>query len=265
MAKLRFLWNNLIDQGILGASSEDTEFPVENIQNELFLKHWRALGYAGEWVCVDLSGSDIADNTVRAWAIKYHNLSYASGDDYAIQASAVDLCGSGGPGSGELNESFAPTPEICVGFFASDQIFNSWRFLLDSSGSKAGIDYQKIGRLFLGDYFEPTYDPSVPPTVEKVDDSPIVRSSQGQDYATIVAGYDIVTYRWGHLPAQDIAALEEIYESVGTHEPYFICEAPEPAATAYQKTRYVRNIEPWTFSPVVHGWGSVEIRVKTER
>ena len=44
MKNVRFLWDNLIDVADLLASSEEAEFPIENIAHELFLKAWRSTG-----------------------------------------------------------------------------------------------------------------------------------------------------------------------------------------------------------------------------
>lgn len=265
MSNLRFLWNNLIDVAALSASSEDPEFPIENIANELFLKPWRSSGIDEE-ICVDLSASGIPDRSVRAWAIKYHNLDFLSGDDYAIQGSDVDLCASGGvPVSGDVDDPFVPTPEIIIGFFDTVQDFDFWRFILSSVASKASGEYQRIGRIFLGNYFEPKYDISIPPEVVEVDDSEILQSRQGQEYANIITRYEIVSYLWKALPEADIAQMKTIFQAIGKHKPFFICEDADQSGGAYTVTRYVKNIESWAFSPIVRGWGSVLVRVKTER
>ncbi|MBE3109977.1 MAG: hypothetical protein IMZ46_05595, partial [Acidobacteria bacterium] len=88
---------------------------------------------------------------------------------------------------------------------------------------------------------------------------------QGQDYANIVTPYEIVTYVWQMLPAADIVKMKEIYRTVGRHKPFFVCEDADEPGGAFTVTRYVKNIESWVFSPIVHGWGSVAVRVKTER
>lgn len=267
MAKLRFLWNNLVDDvdAVVLASSEEPEFLVENVQHELFLKHWRSLGI-DESLCVDLSGlASGLSKDVRAWAIKYHNFDPASGDEYKIQGSDNDLCGSGTPASGDVDDDIVPTEEIAVGFFNSVKAFDFWRFILDSSVSKGSGGYQRIGRLFLGDYFEPKFDVTITPEVIEADDSDLVSTRQGQDYANVITQYEIVTYVWRILPAADIAKMKEIYRTVGRHKPFFVCEDADAPSGAFTVTRYVKNIEPWVFGPVVHGWGSVIVRVKTER
>lgn len=263
--KLRFMWNNLVDQAALTASTADPEFPVTNLANELFLKPWRSTGFADEKAVANLSALASADRQVRAWAIKYHNLDYASGDDYKIQGSDNDLAGAGNPAGGDVNDVFTPTPDITIGFFPTAKDFDYWRLVLKSPGSKAGAEYQRIGRWFLGDYFEPTYDVSRPPDRQIIDDSGILRTRQGQEYVNAVTPYEVFTYVWNALPASDIASLKAIYQAVGESLPYFICEDATNAATAYASSCYVKNIEPWTFSPVVHGWGSLVVRVKTER
>lgn len=265
MTNVRFLWDNLVDVGTVDASSEEIGFEAYNVQNELFLKHWRSQGWAGEWLCVDLSASGILDRSVRAFAIKYHNLELASGDDYRILGSDGDLCGSGMPASGEFDQAFDPTEDVIIEFFATAQDFLFWKVLLDSAGSKGSGEYQKIGRLFLGDYFEPTYDVTTPPEVSEADDSDIVSSRQGQDYANVIEPYEFITYNWKALPASDIAALKRMFRAVGRHKPFFICEDADQSGGAYTVTRYVKNIEAWTFGPVTRGYASVSIRVKTER
>ncbi len=263
MAKIRLLWNNLIDVAALAASSEAAGFEVENVVDERFLKAWRSAG-VDESVVIDLSALATLDKSVRAWAIRYHNLVLASGDQYKIQGSAGDLSGSGSPGVGEVDDDFTPTPDIVVGFFDAVKDFDFWKFILDSSGSKGAGEYQRIGRLFLGNYFEPTFDVTSK-AISEVDDSEILASRQGQEFANIVAPYETIAYAWEALPAADIATMKTIYQTIGQHTPFFICEDAATLAGAYTVTRYVKNIEPWTFSPVTNGWGSVVIRVKTER
>lgn len=280
MAHIRFLWDNLIDDPLaaLVASSENAEFPVENIQHELFLKHWRSeSGNPDTEICVDLSSLPVSGRDVRAWVIKNHNLDAA---DCEVQASNTDdLCGSGsgfgsgawsgsGYGSGHGHpewDSDCPEDDPVAGFFATPQNFNYWKFVLYG----AGVDtYDKIGRIFLGDYFEPSYDTTIPPEVTEADDSEILPSRQGQEYVNIVTQYEIVTYVWKALPASDIATMKEIFQSVGRHKSFFIHESDVGTSClspACSITRYVKNIESWIFEPVIHGWGSVIVRVKTER
>lgn len=263
MAKIRLLWDNLIDVAALAASSEASGYEIENVVDERFLKAWRSTGI-DESVVIDLSAATILDKSVRAWAIKYHNLVLASGDQYKIQGSDGDLSGSGTPGVGEVDDVFIPTPEITIGFFDAVKDFDFWKFILDSSVSKGAGEYQRIGRLFLGNYFEPTFDVTSH-AVSEVDDSEVLASRQGQEFANIVTPYEIVTYTWDALPAADIAAMKTIYQKIGRHTPFFICENAGDPAGAYTGTRYVKNLDPWVFSPVIHGWGSAVIRVKTER
>jgi hypothetical protein len=192
MSNLRFLWNNLVDVAGLYASSEEAEFPVSNIANEIFLKAWRSSGI-DESICIDLSASGIVDRSVRAWAMKYHNLDFVSGDNYAVQGSDLDLCGSLAPASGDTDEPFIPTADVAIGFFDSVRSFDYWRLILSSLGSKVSGEYQRIGRVFLGDYFEPRYDITVPPDVVEVDDSDLRASRQGQEFANVITPYEIVT------------------------------------------------------------------------
>jgi len=266
--KFRILWDNKFDIAALDASSEWSKFPVENIQHDWFLKHWRsAIGGIDEYICIDLSDSGIIDRDIRAWVIKSHNLDFATGDAYAIQGSDTDICGSIlTPESGELDEPFTPTDDIIVGFFddcpAPAQNFLFWKIVLDSSGSKGAGDYQWIGRIFLGDYFQPRYRPTAYPETTDIDPSTILMSMAGQKQANVITQYQRIRYRWGALPAYDVADLKAIFAAVGKHTPYFICWDSDAAATT---TYYVRNVSDWTYTPIGNGCYAVEIEVETER
>ncbi len=263
--KLRFLWNNLIDQAVLTASSADAEFPVANVAHDLFLKAWRSTGFATESVVANLSALASASRQVRAWAVKYHNLVYAAGDSYKIQGSDNDLAGVGDPGGGDVDLSFTPTTEMIVGFFSAAKDFDYWRWILNSPASKSAGEYQRVGRIFLGDYFQPTFDVTVAPEAQPIDPSELLKTHQGQEYANLVTQYEILTYLWDMLPDSDVASFKTMFQAVGKSKPFFICENANAVGGAYTVTRYVKFYEDPIYRPVINGWKSVSVRVKTER
>jgi hypothetical protein len=75
--------------------------------------------------------------------------------------------------------------------------------------------------------------------------------------------YKHITYSWNALPAADIVTLKTIFAAVGLHHPYFVCEDEADIAGS---VRYVRNVAPWTYTPVRgDDYYAVTIEVETER
>ena len=54
---IRFLATNLWDDATLTASTEATDYPVENTATELYLETWRSTALSAQWVKADLGSA----------------------------------------------------------------------------------------------------------------------------------------------------------------------------------------------------------------
>lgn len=257
MANVRILWNNLFDAATLSAYSAASGFPAANIQNSLYLKHWRSTGLSSEWVKGDLGSA----GQVLAAILWYHNLE--AGASLNIQAHASDAWTSP-----SLNEAITiATAQAASGnvveFFSAAQTYEWWRLLMtDASNADA---YLRLGRVFLGSYFAPSYDITTPVTPKDVDPSDILESAGGQRYVNLKTHYREITLKWDMLPDSDVETLQAIFAAVGKSVPFWICIDVDEEDGSGSHTYYVRFTDDLECTPVIHGWKSVTLKLRTER
>jgi hypothetical protein len=226
----RFLWNNLLDDGTLTASSEATNYPVANIQNEWPTFAWRATGDANEWVSINLGTTSPG---VKALVIKGHNFSAAA----SVHIQADD---DSGYGSIDVDVILPIVSETITQFWTTAQNYRYWRITIADA---ANTDtYVKIGRIFLGSYFSPTYDVSSY-SMQVNDPSEVGLSVGGQLSGANRTHYKAWTYQFAYVPGSDKATFESIFAEVGFTKPYFIVENIYDSTS----TRYCRNVSPYNF------------------
>lgn len=256
MGKFRILWDNKFDLATLLASSEAAGFPVENIQHDWFLKHWEATGLTAE--TVDANLGDLFN--VKAFFAYYHNIRETA--SFSIQADDDPAYGSLG-----VDDAIVITPDMVaydlIGkFWTSAQAFQYWRQLITDADTGHPDGFIREGRAFLGDYFEPAYNVTEMPDVTDVDPSGQIESLGGQKQANILTPYQRIVYKWEMLPESDVTILKQIFILAGRIKPIWICEDSDDPIT---KTRYVRAVTDWKYTPKTHGWYAVQVEVETER
>ena len=136
---LRLLWYNLIDLNVtLTASSATTS--ATNIAHEHKGKVWRTSGTSATLI-VDLQAPD---NSVRCFALTGHNFTANAVIQLAHSTDNVtytDIAGTNG------------NAMVLAGFFTLTSS-RYWRFTLTDTNNPDG--YLEVGRIFLGDYIEPS-------------------------------------------------------------------------------------------------------------
>ncbi len=249
---IRFLYDNLLDDGTLTASSEDSEFPVTNIQHRWHTRHWRSTGVAAEYVTCDLG----APKDIKSLIVKYHN--FQLGATVHILADSAPTFDSGPGGLPELDVTLTVTTETIVYNWSSAKTYQYWRLTIADAGNPDG--YVRIGRMYLGTYISPTYNYKDRQETYK-DPSDKAISTGGQDSADEETHYSELSYTFLVLTA-DKATFKAIFDEVGTSKAYFVCEDPTSAATT---TYYVQNLEDWQFSYIDPGKEWLTMSLKTMR
>ena len=131
--------------------------------------------------------------------------------------------------------------ETMTCFWTTAQNFRYWRITIaDASNTDT---YVKIGRVFLGSYFSPTYDVSSY-AMQIADPSEIGLSVGGQLSVAARTHYKAWTYQFTFIPESDKDTFETIFAEVGFSNPYFIVENVYDSAS----TRYARNTSPFNFN-----------------
>ena len=181
---MRIFWNNLLDDYTLSANSEDSSYPVANVQDYQLIKVYRSTGDTSEWVKVDAgSGSTI---TATGACILGHNLTNSG--TYKIQGNATDSWGTP-----SLDETFTYDSNIMIKTFNSAG-YRYWRFsLADATNPDT---YLEIGRLFLGTYLEFSDQPSKEFPMTYEDTSNVDYSITGQSFGDEGIIYRLYNFKY---------------------------------------------------------------------
>jgi len=250
MKKIRFLWNNLFDDAVVSASSEESEFPVSNVKHRWHTRHWRSTDVSSEWVKWDLGS--VKD--IKAFVLKYHN--FTSGATLKIQANSSDSWGSP-----PLDESLTYNAGHLVKFWDSAQSYRWWRVTIADAGNSDG--YLRVGRIFCGDYFSPQYNFTNAYRKRLVDPSVKMYSAGGQISVSAKTHYRTWVYNFELIKTPDNQTFESIFDEVGQSLPYFICQDADDALdTLY----YVQNLTDWDIQHIsMDTWFSLTIEVEEMR
>lgn len=245
---IRFLWNNLFDAGTLTASHSAAGYPVTNIQLRWHTRHWRSTGQINTGVINDL----LEQKDIGALIVKYHN--FLTGQNVRIQATNIE------DNWGFLNQALSiTTGKPIVKFWETPETYRWWRLFMPNA-NPAG--YDRVGRMFLGLFSQPSYDISRPPHFISIDPSVTMASSGGQKSSDQREHFQTISFEWDMIPAADKAIFEAIFAHVGKSKPYFVCRDWNDAANT---TYYVQNISNFDYPPTIHNWCGLNIDVETMR
>ena len=233
MQKIRFLYDNWFDSAYLTltASTEDDNFPVSNIQHPWWTRHWRSTSKTGQWVKWHFNWA----RAPKAFIMKGHNL---SGGHIHLQGNATDVW-------------TAPTVDWAIDIEGDpvtyqDDTFPAleyWR--VDLSSATSDDSYFKIGRIYSGQWWSPTYNFDYIYRKKLIDPSEKTYSTGLQMSANVRQKLREVGYHFSFVTQADMETLDEIFwDYVGLTVPYWICQDYDEAATT---TMYVENIESWEF------------------
>jgi len=228
MARIRFMHDNLIDYSgvVITSSTEDSGFPLSNLLVDNFSTHFRTTADASQWIKFNL----LSAKAVTAFAIRYHNLTAAA--TVVLEGHSSDAWGAP-----EVSEAVTVTDDIIILYLSGTKQW--WRVTIDDAANPDGII--KIGRPFLGPYFEPGRNYITPRTSPIIDPSIKMYSSGGGLHVERENTYRAPTYEWGLIKAVDFASFEAMFETVGANKAFFVCENADHA-TPYLVTYYLHNL-----------------------
>jgi len=246
--RISFLYNNLFDTlATATASSQHRKFKATDIQDRWATRHWRsnAIPYnsalASQWVKGDLG----SEQDIKVFVCWWHNL--IDGATVKIQANATDAWGSP-----SVDDSITLYDWVypIVKFWSTAQSYQWWRLWIDGDwtniitegdfdGAQYWLDYARIGRMFLGDYFRPSKNFNNRYSMAGVDESEIIGTIEGQTTANIVPRRQRLLYEFEDLSKADMEKFVEIYETCGQTKPYWIVESE---GRWFDRTYYVVNV-----------------------
>ncbi len=187
MANALFFYNNLLDVATLTASSAATGFPASNLKNPFRTKVWRTAGATAG--TANLVIDHATAKAVTCVALAGYNWTSAPGT-LNLEFNATDAWGA--PSATEaLTWSANPTANGNFGIIIKTFASKSYRYnrlnVVYSPGA-VPTDWD-LGRIFLGTYFEPTYNYGPAWSGNYVDESIGNRTIGGQDHFDEITKY----------------------------------------------------------------------------
>ena len=194
----------------LTASSTASGSAVANLQSDFVAKTWQATGKTDENVVFDLGS---AKNTKVA-GIFGHN--FTSAATVTLQANATDSWGAPTYSQALTVEVDALSDVIPKIVFFLDQTYRYWRIRIQDTGNANNVE---MGRVWLGSYFQPTYNFNSGFRVDVVKPDFVERPDIGGPYGAKRPSYEVISFGWdagtNPLPTADRETMEAIWRKVG--------------------------------------------------
>jgi hypothetical protein len=213
---MRVAYSNFIDalsSASIVASSEDTSYPVTNVQDQRLTTKWYSDDTTTQTVVVDLG----ATAACSFFAVLSHNCTSAgtvtvNGNDDI--ASGLTWVVSGQSSTQTLTYNAGPMLA-----FVTAISNRYWKFTFAGQGA-GGL---QIGRLWIGDYL--AIDPSSLDdfTVTKLRDDIVVYGRNRQKYASIGNGWRRFDLTFPKTGGTMLTAIQTFYDAVGNHSSFVFC------------------------------------------
>ncbi|MDP1570336.1 MAG: hypothetical protein Q8L86_10055 [Vicinamibacterales bacterium] len=212
MARLRLLNANWYPGAALAASSEALALPVAASAHPDRSYVWRSLAEASaQMIDIDLGA-------VRAvTCVALANVKLLAGGVVALYQRGDGAT----PGDATLVATLPAANadrRVTFAFFAQAS-HRHWQLRWTNPGPVE--DYAELGFAYLGTYFEPTVNVTVPMDVAEVDPS-IVRQSVDRQRSTVSrTRYTMGQFAWVGLPDADRGDLRALWGTLGSAHPVF--------------------------------------------
>ena len=262
--KLQFFWQNWFDDAVVTASSEELEYPVENLQNRWATWDWRSgvPDTSGVWIKADLGGA----KEIQGFILENMNLQAGSGTTVILGGHATDP----GVGATAYTEPIPITAEMVTAkrivFIlpgsVGDRTKRWWRILITDIDTWPG--YFSASRVYLGPVFQPKYHYQPRPTQVRASDSGVGYSAGGQ--TTAVKRPRFWTYTLPiSIVGTDGEKFADMDEECGVDTPLWVCLDSTNDVTRVTSTIYVSFMEHIPFPAVIDGclWES-SLRLRQE-
>jgi hypothetical protein len=205
------LYSDAVDDSAITSSSEDANFPDDNVATNSLIQVWRAGSVATEWVRVDAGSS----NTITADAVCIAGHNFTSSVSVILRAASTTTALSAAP---TTSAAVTYRSGVMAGYFTS----NTERYWqLDISDSSNGDGFVSVGRLFIGEYLQ--MDPSSYDEVSigKVRTDRAYYSITNQVYGDVGTEHYELSYKFPRTTATARTNIETFYGSVGLTQPFF--------------------------------------------
>ena len=230
LRKLLFFWKNHFDTATVTATSENPDFPVENLQDRWATWDWRSAGVAGAIEVVADLGPLWATKPVQGFILEHMNLT---------AGAAVELGGHATDPTGLAHTTYEAPITVTAAMIAAKRIavelpaaetFRWWRLIVADAGNPDG--YLSASRVYVGPVFTGKYHYRAGSGRDRVDLSTVGRSTGGQKTASKQAKYDTQNLLITMHGQADVGGYDDIDAECGVSRPLWIAlDSSDPAGT----------------------------------
>lgn len=225
-SRIRFMPDNRWDSGVLTSSSNVMLFAGENSQHRWHTYFWLGRDGDDEWLKVDMGSAQ----TVRTFILKLHWFTPSA--TIKIQGNATDSWSS--PSVDVTVDVHRPLI-VLQNFWDGTQSYRWWRVVMnadydemDFRGDSDNVPYcqirYKVGRIYVGNWWEPSVNFAHSQVLEMHEEVKKFRSADGQIVTYRIPQYIKLRYDFKFLTEADIALFESMFAVTGKGVPLFICE-----------------------------------------
>lgn len=189
----RFIYNDLGLTATLTSSTEDTDFPKENVQHEHRTKIWKSTDLTSEYLTFDLGTA----KTVDAVAIMNSNF-----NDFTTTTPTVQFQGNATNswGAPSVDESLTINAGTIIKYIAGGS-YRWWR--LSMTGGVGTETVYEVGRTFFGARFTPSKSFQIDYQRALVDFTTKSRSIGGQTHMDYKDVYETIGLNFAHISTTD--------------------------------------------------------------
>jgi hypothetical protein len=220
MSNIMFLYNNLIDSATLTASSAATGYPASNLKNQLRSKTWMTAG--------GVAGT--ANLVIDHGAAKAVTCVALTGYDWLSQPGTLDLefdeHDAWGAPDDHVHLTWAASPTtngnkatIILTFASKSYRYNRLNVVYSPGG--VPTDWN-LGRIYVGEYFQPTDNYLWEHQQELIDPSFMSQTIGGQRYIDEIEKYRRVGVDFFFNGQAQWELFQKMYNSVGVSRDLFI-------------------------------------------
>lgn len=213
---MRIAYNNFIDtlsSSSILASSEDSSYPVTNVQDQRLTVKWYSEDATTHTVVIDLG----ATAACSIFAVLSHNL--VSGGTVVVNGNDDIASGLTWVTSGQSSTQTITYNAGIMLSFVTPISNRYWKFTF-SGQTQNGI---QIGRLWIGDYIDITPSSLNDFSVEKKRDDIIVYGRNRQKYGSVGNTWRRFNLSFPKTSATMLSAIQTMYDAVGNHSSFIFC------------------------------------------
>jgi len=240
--KLQIIPINEFDDATNTATSSASGFGIANAETELKAETWRSTSLSSQTI----TSTFAAATTVSAVALAFTNLHAGSTVRVKLYTETADVVPVMDSGVQELYYAYDPPEGFSTigliafahgggtyfSMFFNDYAIKKCEIIITSAANPDG--YIEIGRVIIGDRFEPTYNARAGVDFTYPETTTVKRTKAGDQVVNRGTQTKQIGFDLEFMPDSDRQTMASIIRRSGLHEPIFICLQPDEISELFQ-------------------------------